>query len=149
VNEREREAANAVGLPLHPANKKHRRAEGDCRRPRSRVVESFAREGARECRKRGVGASSRRTGFAGPASSVEPRVGLTSLGPSFSLVTLPGTARGNGGQGGSRGSRGEEVGRPTTPPGACPESACMVYRARLITSRGRLHRGGLQSLIFI
>lgn len=28
------------------------------------------------------------------------------------------------------------VGRPTTPPGACPESARILYRARLITSRG-------------
>lgn len=55
VNEREREAANAVGLLLHPANKEHRRAEGDCRRSRSGVVESFAGEGARECRKRGWG----------------------------------------------------------------------------------------------
>ena len=26
------------------------------------------------------------------------------------------------------------MGRPTTPPGACPESARMLYRARLITS---------------
>lgn len=31
---------------------------------------------------------------------------------------------------------GGRVGRPTTPPGACPESARILYRARLITSRG-------------
>lgn len=34
------------------------------------------------------------------------------------------------------GSQRIGVGRPTTPPGACPESARMLYRARLITSRG-------------
>jgi hypothetical protein len=32
--------------------------------------------------------------------------------------------------------RDEEVGQPTTPLGACPESARMVYRVRLITSPG-------------
>lgn len=48
-----------------------------------------------------------------------------------------------GGRGEGRGEVEEEeerhggrVGRPTTPPGACPESARILYRARLITSRG-------------
>lgn len=73
--------------------------------------------------------------------------GVTSLGlsPSRSLLRmLVGEAQENEGHK----TRDEEVGRPTTPPGACPESARTVYRARLITSRG-LHHGALQSPIFI
>lgn len=61
--------------------------------------------------------------------------GVTSLGlsPSRSLLRmLVGEAQENEGHK----TRDEEVGRPTTPPGACPESARTVYRARLITSRG-------------
>lgn len=60
--------------------------------------------------------------------------GVTSLGlaaPRSLSRMLLGEAQENEGHK----TRDEEVGRPTTPPGACPESARMVYRARLITSR--------------
>lgn len=49
ASERGKEAANTVGLTSHLAYRDrvagHRRAEGNCRRLRARVVESFSRVG--------------------------------------------------------------------------------------------------------
>lgn len=59
ASEREKEAANTVGLPSHLAHRDcvagHRRAEGNCRRSRARVVESFVRVGTGKRREKGGG----------------------------------------------------------------------------------------------
>lgn len=77
-------------------------------------------------------------GGLGPRAPLRARVGL-SLFPfillSLSLVIL--LDAGKWGIQGRRETRDEEVGRPTTLSGACPESARIVYyMVRLITSRG-------------
>lgn len=75
-------------------------------------------------------AGPRRVGGLGPRA---PFHGAAEWGRSISLrralaLSLPSRGAGR--------ARATGVGRPTTPPGACLESARMLHRARLITSRG-------------
>lgn len=92
--------------------------------------------------KRGAGGGGRgqhRVGGLGPRAPSRQGWGRPVCPSSTRPVAFfPGGGRGEG-----RGEVEEEeerhggrVGRPTTPPGACPESARILYRARLITSRG-------------
>lgn len=82
----------------------------------------------------GEGAAS--SGRTGAPFHVAPRWGASGLSLFHSLVAFFPAVRREGRGGGEARWMQVGVGRPTTPPGACPESARILYRARLITSRG-------------
>lgn len=114
----------------------YRRAKGDRRWSWVRVVVLFAREGTEEYCEEGGKSVEWEDWVYGPRYRYRIKVGSP---PLISLLLVFSRERYSAGRRKMRGTRGtwdEEVGRPTTPPGACPESIRMVYHARLITSRG-------------